>query len=97
MKHHESISSKHYLQNLCSKNAIALMVPEIQPLKVAKKSVSPLYIYLYISISIYLSILRQFTRNRGFWKAPFPTSDQLEIFFAISLAMNERLYKFSKP
>ena len=43
------------------------------------------------------SILRQFTRNRGFWKAPFPASDQLEIFFAISLAMNERLYKFSEP
>ena len=47
--------------------------------------------------SIYLSILRQFTRNGGFWKAPFPASDQLEIFFAISLAMNERLYKFSEP
>ena len=95
MKHHESISSKHYLQNLWSKNAIALMVPEIQPLKVAKKSVSPLSIYL--SIYLYISILRQFTRNGGFWKAPFPTLDQLEIFFAISLAMNERLYKFSKP
>ena len=97
LKHSESISSKHYLQELWSNNVIEFMVPEIWVFKDTRKwQKKRLSIYRSIYLSIYMSHDNLHV-NRGSGKPPSRDQIHLKFFLPSVQQWSRRFAKFQDP